>query len=88
MSHIGPIQTHYPGISPVSQAAAAEAHRLGLHLTSFAGYPRCNPFNGFRVFEGRRQVDHHQLGFLVHLRTLAEVSAFLAGYSLARRPVR
>ena len=88
MSHIDPIQRHYPGISPVSQAAAAEAHRLELHLTSFAGYPRCNPLNGFRVFEGRRQVDHHQPGFLVHLRTLAEVNAFLAGYSLARRHTR
>ena len=88
MSHVGPIQTNFPGISPVSQAAAAEAHRLELYLTSFATYPRCNPFNGFRVFKGRRQVDHHQLGFLVHLRTLAEVNAFLAGYSLARRHAR
>ena len=88
MSHIGPIQTHYPGISPVSQAAAAEAHRLELYLTSFATYPRSHPLNGFRVFEGRQPINHDHRSFLVHLRTLAEVNAFLAGYSLAKAHTR
>ena len=84
MSHASTMQPRFPGISSVSQDAAAEAHRLGFYLTSFAGYPRSDPCNGFRLFEGRRQALHHQSGSLVHLRTLAEVAAFLAGYALAR----
>lgn len=77
-------KSDFPGLSHALQPHARDAANMGLVLTHYTSGAR-HPANGTRLFVAPNEDCNHFRGdHIAHLKSLAEVRAFLAGYKLGR----
>ncbi len=79
------MDTSFPSLSVPMQEAGQKARDLGLWLMQFNSGATQNPINGFRIFNRWPRDGFFHGGHIIHLKTKAEVNAFLAGFSAAHR---
>ena len=74
------LDRRFPTVADSMQDVAQIAHDVGLSLTQYNSGASRNVLNGFRLLRGTGRHDYFSGDHIAHLKSKAEVSAFLAGY--------